>query len=205
MGGGAAGSGAATDAGADAGLDAGLDGGGDAGAEVDAGDTRHLIGERCDLGLEEALVTSCRVEPFNPFQSRACLAIRLEDGGVLPQAALAAYLELGRAESCAFFGAAQLRCVASSFPACVAARADGGTADRVLQAALDTCSSGLGRRFEDACIDSCTALATRCGHACDVSSLEVCADCSAGCGREFIGCARRCLLLPDAGYPDAGP
>lgn len=200
LGGGAAG-GSSQDSGVDAGeADAGVDAGVDAGT-----DSRFLIGERCDPALLTGLITSCRVEPLNPFQASRCLSIRLPDGGAQPPEEVRRILEQGSDEACSAFGAARLRCVAPQFPACVTARADGGLADRVIQSAIDACDRQLGTRFDQPCLDTCADANTRCTRGCDTSTLETCTACAHGCGREYIGCARRCLLLPDAGYTDAGP
>jgi hypothetical protein len=191
--------GAAEDSGIDAGApDAGADGG------VNGTGSKFLLGEECDPGLLMELTNSCRVELENPFQGPRCSGIRLPDGGSQQREEVLRFLEQGSVEACALFGAARLRCIAPKFPACVAARADGGRDLGVIEAAIDACDRQLGKRFDQPCYDSCSDSSPRCSRACDTTTIETCSACAMNCGKEFIACARRCLVLPDGGFPDAG-
>lgn len=84
------------------------------------------------------------------------------------------------------------------------ARADGGLADAVILGAFDTCNQRLGRRYDVTCESNCSTAATTCRNACERTAAQACATCTFACGRQYVQCVRPCLVLPDAGYPDAG-
>lgn len=182
-------------------------GGSAGGAASDAGrpfDPTLTLGELCDPALADSLVTSCRVEAANPFSGSRCIGGRWPDGGTLSSAEQLTLIRQGEVEACSQLGAAVLRCVAPTFPACVMARADGGVADAVIQGAFDTCNQRLGRRFDTTCEAACQTAATTCRNACERTAAQACGACTFGCGRQYVQCVRPCLVLPDAGYPDAG-
>lgn len=193
----------------DAGVDAGPMAGGSAGgaASIEATDAGVFLGERCEPTLALEMVNACGVEPRNYFEDRKCLAIRTADGGALDPAELMPYLQQGVAESCAFFGAERLRCMEPEFRTCRSVAASSGVAarDAIAFVALQTCSGLLGPRFFNSCLMPCDSAHRACIDACPTTTIAECSDCSWACGRQFIGCARTCTVLPDAGFPDAGP
>lgn len=177
------------------------------GSTADGGpplDPSLLFGELCDPSLLQGLLTSCRVEPQNPFSATRCLGARWADGGMLTRQEQTEVINQGSVEACSIFGARRLRCVAPGYPACVAERADGGFGTNAITAAIAFCDDLLGTRFDATCQAGCDGAKTTCAMACDRTVAETCAPCHFGCGREYARCARACLVLPDAGYPDAG-
>jgi hypothetical protein len=175
--------------------------GGGGGGETDAG---LLFGELCDPTLLQGLITSCRVEPVNPFSGTRCISARNADGGALTSAEQLTLIRQGEVEACSMFGAGLLRCVAPVFTTCEAIRADGGFADNAVVAALDDCNSRLGLRFQPSCSGACGNANDACLRACSQPVAETCAACAFDCGRQYAACLRPCLVLPDAGYPDGG-
>lgn len=185
--------------------------GGAAGGSIpDAGrgvDPSVILGELCDPLLERDFIVNCRLEPFNPFTAGRCLIGNWADGGTLTAADRTALVEQGTVEACSQFGARLLRCLTPTIAQCPAVRADGGitATDQLVQAALDRCNAQLGVRFTPgACRQSCEATLSTCQGACDRRFVDTCAPCSWNCGRDYTSCIRPCLVLPDAGYPDAG-
>ncbi len=170
----------------DAGVDAGPMAGGSAGGAptIEATDAGVFLGARCEPTLALEMLNACGIEPRNYFEDRKCLAIRSADGGELMP-----FLQQGVAESCAFFGAQRLLCMEPEFRKCRSVAASSGVAARDATAfvALQTCSGLLGPRFY-----------------CPTTTIGECSECSWSCGRQFMGCARTCTILPDAGFLDAG-
>lgn len=177
------------------------------GGVSDAGrpyDATLLFGPLCDPALEQAFITACRMEPANPFSASRCISIRFPDGGTLARDEVTRLLNQGTVEACSLFGAERLRCLSAVFPACEAARDAGQSTLGVVSQQLDACTAALGQRFDQTCSDACDQASTTCLMACPRTGAQVCSDCAATCGRQFAACARPCLVLPDAGYPDAG-
>jgi hypothetical protein len=191
-------------------VDAGDDAGSlveDAGVSLGDLDAGVFLGERCDPALALELTSACGLSPRNSFQDPGCLTLPLADGGAPDPQTLATFTQQGLPESCAYFGAAKLRCLEGEFRACRMIRVDGGVAERTAYAlvALQRCSALLGPRFNGPCVTSCDTAQRDCVMGCPRVSLEQCSDCTWDCGRRFTGCARTCLLLPDAGFLDGGP
>ncbi|MBL8919252.1 MAG: hypothetical protein JNJ54_10355 [Myxococcaceae bacterium] len=211
-GGGAAGGSAGGAGGAPGGSAGGSGGGaamagGGAGGALDAGrqyDPGSLFGPLCDPALERAFIDACRMEPANPFGASRCASIRFPDGGVLSREEVFRLVDQGTVEACSLFGAERMRCLAAVFPACAAARDAGQSTLQLVVQQLDACTAALGSRFAQGCYDACDQASSACLMACPRTDAQSCSDCAAGCGRTFATCARPCLVLPDAGYPDAG-
>lgn len=203
-GGGATGGGATAIGGGSAMAGGGTTGGGSAtgGGASDGG--LVVFGELCDPTLLNGLITSCRVEPYNPYAGTRCLNARYADGGFLTMAETRTLIDQGSVEACALFGAALLRCVAPVFPTCEGVRADGGFPDNEVIARLDTCNALLGRRFDGLCSTNCYDTNEACQMSCDRMVAETCGSCMFECGSRHGQCMKSCLVQPDAGYPDGG-
>ncbi|MBM4776806.1 MAG: hypothetical protein GQE15_03805 [Archangiaceae bacterium] len=193
----------------DAGIDAGsATAGGSAGGApiIEATDAGVFLGARCDPTLALEMLNACGIEPRNYFEDRKCLAIRSPDGGALDPTELMPFLQQGVAESCAFFGAQRLSCMEPEFRTCRSVNATSGVAarDAVAFVALQTCSGLLGPRFYSSCLMPCDTAHRACADACPTTTIGECSECSWSCGRQFMGCARTCTILPDAGFLDGG-
>lgn len=212
-------SGGATSGGSAGGASGGATSGGSAGGASGGGatsggsaaggsavDLSVTLGELCDPTLAQNFLVNCRMEPLNAFSASRCLTGRWADGGMLTVADGRTLLEQGVAEACSQFGARRLRCIAPVIPLCPGVRADGGAiaGERLVQDAITACDAQLGSRFGIACLQACENALTTCQTACNRTVVDVCAPCSWTCGAEFTRCVRPCLLLPDAGFPDAG-
>lgn len=179
----------------------GSSGGGDAGVPIELS---LAFGELCNPALYDEILTTCRVSVFNPYSAARCISARSADGGTLTRAEQTALIGQGEPEACSLFGAARLRCTSSSLSDCAAARRDGGLSSEVFLRAQRSCDLVLGNRFDDACSSACTTAYDGCTSGCGRIVAEPCASCFMACGREYARCVRPCLVLPDAGYPDAG-